>query len=322
MEKLVVKEERDQLAELSKTKFLSVANILEIALRRRNFTALKIYDRKKIHKAATAPASGGWVTTIGKCEKLYVDLFYDFTATGTTESFWFGFYSPKKADLDVIAAEYGTKNYTTLKRLSYSYKGPYGYLKHPPSSKELKNPIFEAHKKEGEYYFGIHDFTSSGAESKSDGASFDIERAVKFVEQCVSSEKRFINGTPEKILAEINDRRGQPKFRKLLFKLYNGRCAVTGSKITQILEAAHIQPFSEVAEDKPSNGILMRSDIHTLFDLGLIWIDDTYRVRVSTKAQSEYAHLDQKPLTLPKVKSAAPSRPALRDHARRFNTHK
>lgn len=65
-------------------------------------------------------------------------------------------------------------------------------------------------------------------------------------------------------------RRGQEKFRKDLINAYKSRCAVTGCNIVEILEAAHIIPYRGEHTNRCNNGLLLRADIHTLFDLGLL----------------------------------------------------
>lgn len=77
----------------------------------------------------------------------------------------------------------------------------------------------------------------------------------------------------EKVLREIVRRRGQPQFRSKLIEAYESRCAITGCTVLPILEAAHITPYLGPATNMPSNGILLRADIHTLWDLGLLAID-------------------------------------------------
>jgi hypothetical protein len=73
----------------------------------------------------------------------------------------------------------------------------------------------------------------------------------------------------------IRLRLGQAGFRQRLLTVYEGRCAVTGGDIPETLEAAHIQPHASGGRMTTSNGLLLRADIHTLFDLGLIAIDPT-----------------------------------------------
>lgn len=67
---------------------------------------------------------------------------------------------------------------------------------------------------------------------------------------------------------QIKQRRGQKKFRDELLKS-NPVCAVTGCGLTDILEAAHIEAYRNDSHNHISNGLLLRSDIHTLFDLNL-----------------------------------------------------
>lgn len=87
----------------------------------------------------------------------------------------------------------------------------------------------------------------------------------------------------------IKSRRGQRRFRQVLLTAYGGRCVVTGCRVEDLLEAAHITPHSEHTDYRASNGLLLRADIHTLFDLNLLVIDEFYRVRVSEQLRySEY----------------------------------
>ena len=89
----------------------------------------------------------------------------------------------------------------------------------------------------------------------------------------------------------IQRRRGQAKFRNILLKMYGGRCAISGCNAEDALEAAHIIPYSESPINRVENGILLRSDIHTLFDLGLLAIDtsnpDALKVIVAEKTTQD-----------------------------------
>ena len=74
-------------------------------------------------------------------------------------------------------------------------------------------------------------------------------------------------------------RKGQIKFRNLLISACNGECEVTGCDTVEALEAAHIVNHSDEQNYDVSNGILLRSDLHRLFDRGLMIIDsDTLKV--------------------------------------------
>ena len=93
----------------------------------------------------------------------------------------------------------------------------------------------------------------------------------------------------KKQLAEIIRRQGQPSFRKKLLKAYNAVCAITGTSLPVVLEAAHITPYLGPATNATSNGILLRGDLHTLFDLGLVTVDkDSMEVKVSNSTKEHW----------------------------------
>ena len=117
-----------------------------------------------------------------------------------------------------------------------------------------------------------------------------------------------------KRLQWIADRQGQPAFRQMLLEAYDGRCCLSGTAVAQVLEAAHIIPFSESRGNDISNGLLLRADLHTLFDLGLINISpDTRTVEVAEMLrETEYGKLAGKRLPEPLSPDARPSADALR----------
>jgi hypothetical protein len=79
----------------------------------------------------------------------------------------------------------------------------------------------------------------------------------------------------ERILRAIKVRRGQASFRRGLIRRYGSRCMVTGCELESLLEAAHIAPYRNASHNDPGNGLILRADIHTLFDLYLMRIDPT-----------------------------------------------
>lgn len=116
-------------------------------------------------------------------------------------------------------------------------------------------------------------------------------------------------------LREIVVRQGQPKFRAELIMAYNGCCAISGCNVLAALEAAHITPYMGAASNNISNGLLLRGDIHTLFDLGLISIDEEYRVNLSPSLEmSDYNSLAGNKLILPSNLSSHPDKEALKKH--------
>lgn len=117
--------------------------------------------------------------------------------------------------------------------------------------------------------------------------------------------------------AWVKLRYGQPEFRKKLLAAYGGRCAVTGTAVPEILEAAHIQGYAAEGESRVSNGILMRSDIHALFDAGLLGIEpETYRVKLSPElmGEEEYWKLNGKKIELPERADLYPNAHKLKKH--------
>ncbi len=103
----------------------------------------------------------------------------------------------------------------------------------------------------------------------------------------------------ERILREIRIRRGQKAFRDKLIEVFNGRCGITGCCVKGVLEAAHIQPYRGEKDNHPSNGLMLRSDLHTLFDLNLLGIEPGSRlIRIHQSARHvPYAELEGIALT-------------------------
>lgn len=83
-------------------------------------------------------------------------------------------------------------------------------------------------------------------------------------------------------------RLGQGAFRVLVTDAYDRRCAVTGERTLPVLEAAHIRPYSEDGPHRISNGLLLRSDLHRLFDLGYVTVTTDHRLVVSSRLREEW----------------------------------
>jgi putative restriction endonuclease len=84
----------------------------------------------------------------------------------------------------------------------------------------------------------------------------------------------------------VAQRRGQGAFRLMVIDAYDRRCAITGEHTLPVLEAAHILPFAEDAKHEVRNGILMRSDLHRLYDRGLVTVRPDLTFDVSTTRSS------------------------------------
>lgn len=88
----------------------------------------------------------------------------------------------------------------------------------------------------------------------------------------------------------ITPRLGQGGFRVVVMDEYDRRCAITGEKTLPVLEAAHIRPYAEEGPHDISNGLFLRSDLHTLFDRGYITISNDLRVEVSSRIREEFSN--------------------------------
>jgi putative restriction endonuclease len=88
-------------------------------------------------------------------------------------------------------------------------------------------------------------------------------------------------------------RLGQSSFKAVVLDAYDRRCAITGTHIAPVLQAAHIRPVTAGGEHRLDNGLLLRSDIHTLFDRGYLGVDTEYRLRVSSRLRADFSNGDQ-----------------------------
>lgn len=104
--------------------------------------------------------------------------------------------------------------------------------------------------------------------------------------------------------ALITPRLGQGAFRIAVTDAYQRTCAVSGGKVLPALEAAHIKPYALGGTHQVSNGILLRRDIHSVFDAGYVTIDEgrfvvSQRVKTDFNNGNEYRRLDGTKLSFP-----------------------
>lgn len=113
------------------------------------------------------------------------------------------------------------------------------------------------------------------------------ERDLQIEQQALEGAGYFDpndKGDIHRSLREIVARRGQQTFRASLLDGYGSQCLVTSCDAEEALEAAHIIPYHESAQNDPRNGLLLRADIHTLFDLSLLSIHpETLTVEIDDK---------------------------------------
>lgn len=118
----------------------------------------------------------------------------------------------------------------------------------------------------------------------------------------------------------VRPRLGQGSFRLLVRDAYERRCAATGEKVLPVLEAAHIRPYEEGGEHRIDNGLLLRSDLHKLFDKGYVTVTPEHRLEVSRRLESEfnngkeYLALHGRGIVLPQNPADTPAREFLEWH--------
>ena len=119
-----------------------------------------------------------------------------------------------------------------------------------------------------------------------------------------------------KVVAEVKRRQGAPRFRRALIQAYEGRCAMSGYDASQALEAAHIVPYRGPQTNHPTNGLLLRADMHDLFDLGLIAVDtDTMSLKLAKALEGTmYEPFEDRALWIPREVVARPNVEALQKH--------
>lgn len=118
----------------------------------------------------------------------------------------------------------------------------------------------------------------------------------------------------ERVAREIAIRRGQAFFRSQLIDAY-GCCVMSGCDVIPTLEAAHIVPYQGPGTNHPSNGLLLRADFHTLFDMGLLAVNhETFEILVHPRLNgTEYEAYKGQVLRVGQ-RGVYPSREALQVH--------
>lgn len=120
-------------------------------------------------------------------------------------------------------------------------------------------------------------------------------------------------------MTALVQREGQPKFRRALLDEYAGACVITGCNVAELLEAAHIKPYLGPHTNEVTNGLLLRADVHKLFDLHTFRIDPETRAVYLCDAlkESEYVCYEGRRLRAPRSEVNAPAEASLRHHEER-----
>lgn len=231
---------------------------------------------------------------------------------------------------------YNTNNSRDLYMMSVNSPARTGYPQNSTPRRTDQGNRYDRLFKVGEAIFELYDPAQHGIweiySSPTSGSRFgvSIRRISDPVEEAISAAEEEAEQTDafdptsivdarQRVTGDIVRRRGQPKFRKALMATYGSACAITGCTLPAVLEAAHIYPYKGVHTNALSNGLLLRADVHTLFDLHMIAIDsETMEIRVSPElVGTAYESLKGTKLRHPKDRSHRASPEALEWHLSR-----
>ena len=181
-------------------------------------------------------------------------------------------------------------------------------------------------------FFGPHEWVKAPSDfhpSIQQGTTYDLGQGEgkRLWEECLSRarSRRAVElmeearryGTPMTVLPRL----GQGIFRISVTDAYGRACAVTTEHSLPALEAAHIRPYSEGGEHKVSNGLLLRSDIHRLFDKGYVTVTPDYRFLVSRRLKTDfdngrtYFPYDKRSISVPRDLADRPDPELLQWHS-------
>jgi hypothetical protein len=143
--------------------------------------------------------------------------------------------------------------------------------------------------------------------------SIELELAEAEAASAPDFDPKNLKDGRKKVLREVVRRQGQPKFRKALIDAYGSQCAVTGCSVLSVLEAAHIAPYLGGQSNSVQNGLLLRADIHTLFDVGQLRITPEGRIEVDDDLLlTDYAAYHGTKIRTPAAATLRPSDEALK----------
>ena len=154
---------------------------------------------------------------------------------------------------------------------------------------------------------------NADADESASKATDDLERIHAEKDEDGAFSPTDLDDARKRILAAIVVRQGQGAFREKLLAAYQSCCALTGCDVVEALEAAHVVPYLGPETNHTSNGLLLRADIHTLFDLSLMVLNPgDYRVVLSKRLKGTcYEPFAGKMIRLPADQADHPNRQAL-----------
>lgn len=245
-------------------------------------------------------------------------LFIDESSGYDKARLWYGFCSKSEQGLQALTSAV-QKQFEPVKTRES--------LERPLDRKAFGRPISEPNMSKRQHYYGIYVWQIPNLNELAPTKL--IRKIVTFANTVAdrlpsrslsphdADDATSDDSNPEaRINGSIRLRRGQTRFRKRLLKAYESSCCVSGSRIVAILEAAHVRTFSCADLNSLSNGLLLRADLHTLFDLELLKIHpDDLQVHIaeSLKASEYWKEYHRRPLAVSSNVAARLNREALRE---------
>ena len=156
------------------------------------------------------------------------------------------------------------------------------------------------------------------ARTERDGQYLFDETSTRLAARRIELTSEVHDAPPAFALVQV--RPGQGIFRSMVADAYHRRCAVTGEKVLPALQAAHIKPYAESGPNSVNNGLLLRADIHNLFDEGYVALTPEFRFEVSRRVREDYENgrdyyaLSGRQLSLPDDLMKRPSREFIQWH--------
>ncbi len=197
---------------------------------------------------------------------------------------------PARLAWEAFGEKNGVDDYVTLKRRVEQYRG-----------KPVRgDPEIGCNVLNSPFFWTEHDWIpapESWAKNIVRGKTFDTAETDGLslwnaVEERVAEQSLAVLSAEEgaRFGAEYltHARLGQGAFRVLVTEAYERRCAITGERTLPVLEAAHIKPYAESGPHLTTNGILLREDLHTLFDRGYLTVTEQMKIEVSSRIREEF----------------------------------
>lgn len=189
-------------------------------------------------------------------------------------------------------------------------KGKNGYENHGLAFVERYNPSTDS--------FVLHGPVTAQTEAAGFYSFLDVQGLGK--DQIDALEELDEGDSRRRVLAEQIRRENQQQFRQMVLDAYDSTCVVTDTDVPQVLQAAHIDPYRGKRSQKVTNGLLLRADLHLLYDAHLMTVEPESHILVLSPRlrTSGYGRLEGRRINDPVSSSYSPDDRLLEMHYREF----